>query len=113
MKLFIDNYLVVSSGTVVVVGEQRLRLYLADDFQIDIGFNFENDTPRSIKSEVRDKVLFLTFRNFREGVSNREPMQLGIFSGKPIFLNYVINFIGNDEHHSITFQYSLFSREDK
>lgn len=92
MEILINNWELISSGTIITVYNEPTTFKI-----IDVVFEFhfrDNNTQldQNIESTVSEdgKKLIIYFENFNNslGIGNKEPMKIGFIGEKDIYLIY-------------------------
>lgn len=109
MDILIGGMRVIDSGCVISVNDQPIRFSFQADFQIEVRFKYTETNRQEITSTVESNILIITFSNFTNALSttSRMPLRLGILNAKTISISFALQYIGDNNTHSVVFNYAF------
>ena len=94
IKIDLEDFEVISSGTVIGVIDKPITFHITD-LIFELRFRINKDhTEQKILSEIppNQKRLVITFENFNNslGIGNVDPLNVGTVNDRLLYLNYII-----------------------
>ena len=111
-RIKIGNMDVLQSGTVIGVINQPIEIMI-DDLTIEFVFEDGKDLKQIAKPEsINNKHLRLTLINFNNslGTGNMEPLAIGSYANKHLYLSYRIYSLG--ENVGKTLHYTFLTTQE-
>ena len=114
MKIFIEDYELIHSGTVIQIKNYPIKVILPDKIEGDYTFIFNFMTDSKEKeivtrySQIDKFTLSVDLVNFNKSpnVGNTELVEVGTLNNIPLYLNYRVSNLGNTGK-TLTFNFFL------
>ena len=109
-----SNHIILDSGSVITysdTAELSFSIKMDNTFSFQLILNFEStgESQHQLKQSVSENVITLTCINFDNslGTGTTRPIELAIFNGKKIFINFFVYALGDKSLRKIV--YSFYS----
>lgn len=119
MEIYTGRYQVLESGIVVGIPGERISFVLNKSSQFIIHIEFNEDHYTSLKNpqiqatHIEKNTLLISLRNFSKasGHGNVEPLEVGVYGSKKLYLNYRVfssfeDYSNNFKKGGVTFVYT-------
>ena len=113
MEIKIDNYNIISTGT-VITHDNKSVVFRINPLEFILEFKTEKDAPAKIDTHSDDKSMKIVLTNFNNSLGQGlvQPMHVGVINGKELYFQFVVYSLGDSGSKVIHYTWMDIKPED-